>query len=274
MGRVDEGFCEYLHPYSRSWSRVSLRPEDVLGLVLWSKCFGPLLPSMARLMGMYTLYCHFTITGHGSEIERHCLPEDAAVAEMKQLASLVGPERVLWRFDPIVYTQHGGAGDTLRRMRRLSEQLEGSTRTCIISFMSPYKRQERTFAERGLRWDKPPQQQRAEVAAMIAEIAGQHGMSVAACCNADLVGAQVKKASCVDADLLRRLGAPIPARWPAGPTREGCGCDRSVDIGAYDTCAGACAYCYANQDHGLAERNNRAHDPTRPSLLPRRDADE
>jgi hypothetical protein len=44
------------------------------------------------------------------------------------------------------------------------------------------------------------------------------------------------------------------------PTRDGCGCCESVDLGAYDTCGFGCAYCYATQHPDLGLANLRAHD--------------
>ncbi len=42
------------------------------------------------------------------------------------------------------------------------------------------------------------------------------------------------------------------------PTREGCGCFASVDIGAYDTCPHGCIYCYANANRAVAVKKNDA----------------
>ena len=45
------------------------------------------------------------------------------------------------------------------------------------------------------------------------------------------------------------------------PTREGCGCTESIDIGAYDTCQAGCIYCYATRSREAALARFREHDP-------------
>jgi len=268
LGRLAAGWCRVQHPYTKAWLDASLAPVDVVGLVLWSRDFGPLLSELPAIRRRYPLYCQFTITGHPRALEPHAPPTDDAVAQARQLAKALGPGSIVWRFDPIVHTQHGGPEATLDRFRRLCSELDGATRRCTISFMSPYRRQTRAFAARGLVAQEPSPELRRELSTAIAELAAHHGMAVSACCNPDVVGDGVGRASCVDAGLLRGLGADVPERWPSGASRPGCGCDRSVDIGAYDTCVTGCAYCYANQDHALARRNHTAHAPSSPSLVP------
>ena len=268
LARVRQGFCEYVHPFSRKRFRVSLRPADVLGIVFWSRDYRPMLPHLAALLEQYVFYSHLTLTGHGPALEPNAMPLETAIAAARDVARLIGPEKLVWRFDPVVFTQSGSADDTLARMRHLAHELEGATRHCVISHMSPYRRQARAFAERGLTWDEPSPELRREVAARLAEVASQHGMTLSVCCNADVVGPGVSAASCVSAHRLRSLGALIPEGWPRGPSRASCGCDRSVDIGAYDTCPSGCAYCYANQDHARAAAYHRAHDASWPSLVP------
>lgn len=264
--RLEAGFCGYWHPFQRNWVRVSLLPRDVAGIVLWTKNIGPLLSELTAIRERHVFYVHFTITGHPRQLERNIIPAEEAVRQAREVSRRFGADALVWRFDPIVHTQYGGPEDTLARFTGLAEKLEGATQRCVISFMSPYRRQRRAFEQTGLEFHEPSAELRDELSEGIAQIASRHGMTVAACCNDDIVRGDVLKARCVDAELLRKLGARLPSRMPPGPSRDQCGCARSVDIGAYDLCGGGCAYCYANQDHELALRNLGAHDPLHVAL--------
>ena len=73
-------------------------------------------------------------------------------------------------------------------------------------------------------------------------MAAAAGIELVSCCYPLLEKAGIPQGRCVDADLIRRLRPDLesPGLKPR-PTREGCGCAASRDIGAYDTCPGGCA---------------------------------
>jgi hypothetical protein len=266
LRRVREGACAYWHPFSRRWLQVSLDPRDVGGMVLWTKNLAPLWEGLRSIGRRYPFYVQYTITGHHRALEPRVVATDEALAQARALCREYGPDTLIWRFDPIVLTQHSDPEETLRRFERLSGELAGYARRCVLSFMSPYRRQRRAFEQAGLCHLEPTPARRSELAQRIGEMGRERGMAVEACCNPDIVGGLVRKARCIDADLLRSLGADLPARVPPAPSRKGCGCAKAVDIGAYDLCPAGCAYCYANQDHALACRNRARHDPGHAAL--------
>jgi hypothetical protein len=102
----------------------------------------------------------------------------------------------------------------------------------------------------------------------MAQIAERYGISLYSCCQPELVGEGVKRGSCVDYSHMASIfGELIPAPRKS-PTRAGCCCYESIDIGIYDTCLHDCVYCYANQDYRRALKRYRAYRPESLSLLP------
>ena len=259
LRRIAAGHCLMLQPFSRRWVEVSLRPEDVLGMVLWTRNIGPLLLRLEELTSRYALYVQFTVTGFGPELEPGTLATDAALAQLRELAQRLGPDGVVWRFDPIIHTQHGGAPETVERFQRLADHLAGSVRDCVTSFMSPYRRQERAFKLAGLEHHELAAEERLSLAERLTGLAVERGMSLGWCCCPDVAAAGYAQAHCIDVARLVRLGAAGTGGTPPGPSREGCGCARCVDIGAYDLCGAGCRYCYANQSHAAAARNLTRH---------------
>jgi len=49
LNRLTAGSVDVLHPFTRQWSRVSLKQEAVGAIVFWSKNYAPLLPKLDRI---------------------------------------------------------------------------------------------------------------------------------------------------------------------------------------------------------------------------------
>jgi hypothetical protein len=270
MNRVRAGWAVSRNPFNRKAVRVALAPSAVTGFVFWSKDYRPFLRHLDELDARgYQAVFMFTITGLPRVFEPRVPDTETAVETFRRLSRRYSPQRLLWRYDPIVVTNRTGADYHLRRFEELCRKLEGYTTRCYTSFASLYpkvKRRLRSLRRAGIEPVILAEPEQAALAARMAEIAARHGIEVYACCNDHLVGGLVKKAHCVDANLLAALAGVGVSAYRPRPTRRECGCYESVDIGMYDTCLYACVYCYANNGSRCAE-NHRRHNPESPLLI-------
>ena len=266
MNRIRDGYVRWVNPFSRLVHRISLRPEDVIAFVLWSKNYAPLLPYLDELDASgYRMLFHFTINGLPKAFE----PRVPDAAEMVKCAHTLshryGPDPVLWRYDPVLISSITDRRYHLDRFRELCAALEGAVKRCYFSFTVFHSKVQRNASallrETGIVLHDLESADRVEIANTLADIASEHGIEMLSCCGDYLLGGKVKKANCTDAALLHRLYPERTRRLVEAPTREGCGCCECTDIGMYDTCAHGCVYCYANSRAQTALRRYERHDP-------------
>lgn len=237
-----------------------------MAFVLWSKNYMPLLPYLDELdAGGYRMLFHFTINGLPKVFEPR-VPDTADLVECAlSLSERYGPDAVLWRYDPVLISSVTDRQYHLHRFRELCAALEGAVRRCYFSFVVFHRKVQRNTellcGKTGVVCYDLPTADRIGIANALTDIASEHGIEIFSCCGDYLVEGKIKKAHCTDAELLRRLYPDKMRRLAKFPIREGCGCCECTDIGAYDTCAHGCVYCYANASPQTALRKYERHNP-------------
>lgn len=268
MRRIDDGFCHWINPFNaRQVFRVPMAPDDVAAIVFWTRNAGPMIHDIPRLAQRgYAFYVQYTINGYPREIEHRSPEVDRAVDTLRALSSATSPERVIWRYDPIILSSATPPEYHFERFEQLADQVHGAVRDVYISFCDPYGRTERHFkniSERlGWTLEFGTRSQHHEIASRLASIAAARDMQLFSCAEMNLNVPGVKRGSCVDPNLLGRLRPDLDFHLKAAPTREGCGCVQAVDIGSFDTCVFGCEYCYANNSLEIPWRRSKEHDPT------------
>ena len=273
MNRIEAGFVLVANPFnSRQIRRIRLRPDAVEAIVFWTRHAAPLLPALPRLEALgYRSLFHVTLTGYPSRLEPHLPPLEQALASFLALSRLLGPERVIWRYDPILLCNWLPVAEHQRRFSQLAAALAGHTRQVVISFADLYGKSVRQLDRvPGLQYQDLLAQPEplAELLSALQRTAAHYDLQLSSCAEAvDLSRWQIAPGRCIDVALLNRLfGLDLPQRKDPGQ-RAACGCAPSVDIGQYDSCPHGCAYCYANRSQALAARNRARHDPASPLLL-------
>lgn len=277
MNRISAGFCLVPNPFRPTQvSRVSLAQNEVDAIVFWSRDPRPLMPHLGELDTMgYAYMFQFTINGYPSLLEPGAPKLEAAIAAFIRLADMIGPLRVVWRYDPIVLSDITPPEYHVQRFAEVAEALEGSTIRVVVSLLDFYRKTKRRLhaLEQGGKialWKTgascTPGQLDGKVLTMLAgmaEIARNRGMEITSCAEPhDLSACGISHGACIDADMLHAaLGIDVGRRKDPGQRRE-CRCVASRDIGVYDTCLHGCVYCYATDRMGP----DKVHDSCAPAL--------
>lgn len=246
-------------------SKVSLKPDIVDGMVLWTK--NP-LPMMDRLdeLASYNYYFQFTLNPYQTDVEVN-LPskKDVIIPAFQKLSNLIGSERVVWRYDPIFLNEKYSIEYHIENFEKIAQHLEGYTKKCTISFIDYYRNTVNNVKDLNLLTLSDLDKEM--LAQTLSQIARKYNLEMDTCAeNIDLSKYGIKHARCIDEKLLERIaGYPFKVEKDKSQRLE-CGCVTSVDIGQYNTCNNGCKYCYANYSLKSVENNLRKHDCMSPLL--------
>ena len=102
--RLREGRVLVPNPFRPSQVRdLRFSPETVDCIVFWTKNAGPMLPRLPRIRAMgYSFYFQHTLTPYGPELEPGLANKRQVLADMRRLGEMLGPEGLVWRYDPIL----------------------------------------------------------------------------------------------------------------------------------------------------------------------------
>jgi len=243
---VKQGYAEVVNPYSGKVSQVSLLPETVHTLVLWSKDFGKFLQESGSFKD-YNLYFLFTVNDMPS-LEPRVPLLHTRLEQARELALRFGPRRIGWRFDPVIFHSKGPLTPVETYSRIGEEMAKAGIRRSIFSFLDLYGKVRTRIDRLSLDIVDPPLAVKREYATRLAIQASELGMSLESCSEifGEIEG--ITSSSCIDGRLLSSLaGEPAPLSKDEGQ-RPSCLCTVSRDIGSYSLmpCPHGCLYCYAN----------------------------
>ena len=107
MHRVRAGFCTVPNPFNAvQVSTVSLLPRtwtpSSSGRATRAPCCAI---SMSWTSGDTTISFEMTLLDYPRWLETNTPPVDAAIAVFRAVAEHVGPARIIWRYDPLVFTR-------------------------------------------------------------------------------------------------------------------------------------------------------------------------
>lgn len=273
LKRIRAGHLLVKNPFNaKKIKRISLAPSDVDAIVFWTRNPNNMIPYLNELDSVgYRYYFQFTITGYPRLLEKSVPHPLKAIEVFSQLSDMIGPSRVIWRYDPILLSNLVNIEEHKRRFERIASSLEGKTKRVVISFTDIYGKTQRNLdLLGGLEYKDilSSASELTEIIKFMSSVARHHGMEIQTCAeNCDLREFGVAPGKCIDDDLIKSVfGLDVNHEKDPGQ-REACGCVKSVDIGQYNTCLHGCAYCYATVNQKMALANWEKHDPESPFLI-------
>jgi hypothetical protein len=246
MDRIREGFCCVPNPMypKQKTNPISLKPEDVEIIVFWTRDPKPLMKYLLELDERgYKYYFQYTILGYPKDIEPKAPFLDTAIKTFKELSDMIGKEKVIWRYDPILFSDITPLEWHVRKMSDISDQLRGKTETLVISFIDPYRKK---VPDLKLSPDVFEAESYRKLAEWIGLVMKAKRLKVITCAEKiDLSAYGIEHAKCIDDSLISRIlkRKTISKKDPS--QRKACGCVVSKDIGVNNTCLFGCKYCYA-----------------------------
>ena len=246
-------------------SKVSLSPDLVDGIVLWTKNPLPMLDKINKLK-QYAFYFQFTLNSYQTDVESNLPPKsDVLIPTFQKLSEKIGADRVIWRYDPVFLSEKYSISYHVEYFEKIARKLKDYTRKCTISFIDYYKNTVNNV--KNLELVDITEDDKNLVARYFSEIAHRYGFEIDTCAeDIDLGKYGISHARCIDNRLLERISGVSINIDKDKYQRLECGCIRSIDIGLYNTCKNGCKYCYANYSHKTVERNIQKHDVNSPLL--------
>lgn len=208
--RLQVGYSAWTNPFNKAKSYISY--ADTRFIVFWSKNPRPLLPYLDRLeekgIGCYIQY---TLNDYECEhLETGVPPLAERIDTLKKLATRLGKEAVIWRFDPMLLTDSLSMDGLLEKVERIGDRLKGYTEKLVFSYadIANYKKVKSNLDKSGICYREWTDEQMVEFARRLSELNKANGWNytLATCGERiDLARYGIAHNRCIDADLIARL---------------------------------------------------------------------
>lgn len=266
LNRIKEGYLYVRNPINvHQISKIILSPEVVDCIVFWTKNPEPMFTKL-DVFEAYNYYFQFTLTGFGKDIEYN-IPhkKESMIPIFQKLSHKIGKDKVIWRYDPIIFTNKYTPEYHLKAFGEIAKELRGYTSKCVISFVDLYSKNKNNL--KALNSYFLTENNLFTFGREIASIAGNYDISVATCAETvDLSSCGIEHNCCIDKELIEKIiGYKIQADKDKNQRKE-CGCVESIEIGTYNTCKNGCQYCYANYSQESVSQTCKLYDAHSPLL--------
>lgn len=135
FNRLAKGYCVWYNPFNQQPMYISFSKCKVV--VFWTKNPEQIIPFLPELdrRGIH-YYFQVTLNDYMKEgFEPNVPPVEKRIETFRKLSQLIGKEKVIWRFDPLIITPTIGPRELLKRIWNIGNQLKGYTDKLVFSFV-------------------------------------------------------------------------------------------------------------------------------------------
>ena len=222
FNRLAKGYCAWYNPFNQQKMYISFKM--CRAIVFWTKNPAPIIPYLPELdkRGIH-YYFQVTLNDYVKEgFEPNVPSVDKRVETFMKLSSLIGKEKVIWRFDPIIITPTIGPRELLTRIWNVGNKLKGYTNKLVFSFVDvkAYRKVQNNLVKEAMLFTKENVEnaeanyaQRIEIVEglkKIREAWHKDGwdVEIATCAeDIDLEAYGIEHNRCIDGELMKRLFA-------------------------------------------------------------------
>jgi hypothetical protein len=264
FNRIKEGYVYVRNPYYQNQvTKYKLTPDVVDCLAFCTKNPAPMLSRIHEL-DAFGQFWFVTITPYGKDIELNVPPKEKVIEDFKKLSTIIGSEKIGWRYDPIFITSKYTLNSHIENFENMASKLSGYTHDCVISFIDLYNKTRRNF--HGVK--EVTNEESSLIANEFVRIGKKYDILIKTCVEGlELLKYGVDCSGCMTKPIIERaIGSKLKIAQRK-LIRDGCDCLLGNDIGVYNTCIHGCVYCYANYDQKTVLDNVKRHNPKSPFLI-------
>lgn len=135
FNRLKKGYCTWINPFNQQKQYISFSNCKVI--VFWTKNPEPIIPYLHILdeKGIH-YYFQVTLNDYVREGLEPNLPAlEKRIETFKRLSNLIGSDRIIWRFDPIILCSAIPPRSILSKIWHIGNMLKGFTQKIVFSFV-------------------------------------------------------------------------------------------------------------------------------------------
>ena len=135
INRLKKGYAVWHNPFNQQPMYISFKNAKVI--VFWTKNPKPLIPLLIELdaRGIH-YYFQYTLNDYEHEgFEPNVQPLLKRVDTFIELSKLIGKDKVIWRFDPLIITPSLSVNDLLKKILYVGNLIQGYSNKLVFSFV-------------------------------------------------------------------------------------------------------------------------------------------